>query len=273
MDDPDLDVIGPWSEIKLEIFREYSDAYTRILAKQSAIKRYIYIDGYAGAGEHISKTTGLVVPGSPMIALDSAQGFHEFHFVDLNLQRSERLAAMSQGRPNVFVHHGDCNEVLLKEVFPRCRYEDYARGLCVLDPYRLNVDWRILEAAGQMNSVEIFYNFMIMDANMNVFLWNPDKVAESQIVRMNAVWGDESWRDAAYKKIKTLFGEEDEKTNNDCVAKAFQKRLREVAGFKYVPDPIEMRNSTGATVYYLYFASNNPTGSKIASHILDRHRR
>lgn len=273
MSDSDLDVIGPWSEIKLEIFRDYSDAYSTILSKQSAIKRYIYIDGYAGAGEHVSKTTGQVVPGSPLIALDSAQGFDEFHFVDLNPLRSARLEELAKGRTNVFVHHGDCNELLLKEVFPRCRFEDYARGLCVLDPYRLNVDWRILETAGRMKSVEIFYNFMIMDANMNVFLWNPDKVSDSQKARMNAVWGDESWRDAAYKKVKTLFGEEDEKTNNDRVAKAFQKRLREVARFKYVPDPIEMRNSTGATVYYLYFASNNSTGNRIASHIFNRHRR
>ena len=273
MSNANLDVIGPWSEIKLEIFRDYSNAYTTILANQTAIKRYIYIDGYAGAGKHISKMTGEVVPGSPLIALDSAQGFDEFHFIDLNPERSLRLAELSQGRSNVFVHHGDCNQVLLNEVFPRCRYEDFARGLCVLDPYALNVDWRILEAAGRMKSVDLFYNFMIMDANMNVFLWNPDKVADSQIARMNAVWGDESWRNAAYKKVKTLFGEEEEKATNGRVAKAFQKRLREVAGFKYVPDPIEMRNSTGATVYYLDFASNNPTGNKIASHIFNQHRR
>jgi hypothetical protein len=42
---------------------------------------------------------------------------------------------------------------------------------------------------------------------MNVFWRNPDKVPEPQIRRMNAVWGDESWRDAAYVKQRGLFGE------------------------------------------------------------------
>jgi hypothetical protein len=42
----------------------------------------------------------------------------------------------------------------------------------------------------------------------------------------------------------------------------------EVAGFKEVPEPIPMRNSRNATVYYLFFASQNATGAKIARQIL-----
>jgi hypothetical protein len=51
------DEIGPWSEIKLEIIEKYAAAYTKILSgQQRVIFKYEYIDGFCGAGEHISKS-------------------------------------------------------------------------------------------------------------------------------------------------------------------------------------------------------------------------
>jgi len=144
----------------------------------------------------------------------------------------------------------------------------------LLDPYALSIDWNVLATAGKMKSIEIFYNFMIMDANMNVLWKNPDKVLPSQKKRMDAVWGDSSWRDAAYRKNQRgLFDQEfhEEKASNEEVAQAFKTRLREVAGFEYVPDPIPMKNSSGATVYYLFFASPNDKGAKIVEHIFRKH--
>jgi len=45
-----------------------------------------------------------------------------------------------------------------------------------------------------------------------------------------------------------------------------------VAGFKYVPEPIPMRNSSGAVVYYLFFASHNQTADKIVRDIFKKYR-
>lgn len=56
------------------------------------------------------------------------------------------------------------------------------------------------------------------------------------------------------------------------MAKAYQKRLKDVAGFAYVPDPMPMRNTRGAVVYYLFFASPNATGAKIVSDIFSKYR-
>lgn len=52
-----LDEIGYWSEIKLDILREYAGAYSTIMNKHASIKKHIYIDAFAGAGHHISKAT------------------------------------------------------------------------------------------------------------------------------------------------------------------------------------------------------------------------
>jgi len=69
-----------------------------------------------------------------------------------------------------------------------------------------------------------------------------------------------------------LFEEMLEKTCNEDMAVAYRKRLREVAGFEYVPEPLPMKNSKRAVVYYLYFASQNETGYKVAKEILDKYR-
>jgi len=123
-----------------------------------------------------------------------------------------------------------------------------------------------------MRSVEIFLNFMIMDANMNILWRNPDSVAPEQAQRMTNFWGDESWRNAAYRMEPGLFGPISEKESNESVIAAYRERLKRVAGFKYVPEPLPMRNSRGAVVYYLFFASPNATGNKIAEHIFKKYR-
>jgi len=123
-----------------------------------------------------------------------------------------------------------------------------------------------------MRSIEIFLNFPVMDMNMNVLWHDREKVQPKQVERMDAFWGDGTWQQAAYVKRPGLFEEMDKKTGNRVIAEAFQRRLRDVAGFKFVPDPIPMRNSTGSVVYYLFFASPNKTGAKIVEDIFGNYR-
>jgi len=267
----DYDEIGAWSEIKLEIVRKYAAAYSTIMAKQPSIRKHIYVDAFAGPGVHISRTTGDFVPGSPLNALRIEPPFTEFHFIDADGNRAAQLKAIAGDRPDVFTYEGDCNEILPKKIFPRAQYSNYARALCLLDPYNINLAWEVVKAAGQMRSIEIFLNFMIMDANMNVLRHNPEKADARQVARMNRFWGDDSWRAAAYNTSGNLFGWEEKSTNEQLVA-AYRKRLLSVAGFGYVPDPLPMRNSKGATVYYLFFASPKATGEKIVEDIFAKYR-
>ncbi len=265
------DQIGYWSEIKLEIVKKYASAYSTILASQKYIDKYLYIDAFAGAGTHISKRTGEFVPGSPMNALLIKPPFPELHFIDLNGGRAAELRKLAVERTDVYVYEGDCNEILHEEVFPRCQYEDYRRALCLLDPYGLHLNWSVMAAAGKMQSIEIFLNFPVMDMNMNVLWSDPDRVQAEQALRMDAFWGDNSWRNAAYSGDQNLFGFL-EKTNNEVIAEAFRVRLHDVAGFQYVPPPMPMRNTKGAVVYYLFFASPNKTGGKIVKEIFETYR-
>lgn len=269
-----IDEVGQWTEIKLAIIQKYSAAFTSILSKQGGFgpRHFAYIDAFAGAGTHISRDTGEEIDGSPFRALKTVPPFSFYHFVELNPARADRLRAVVATRSDAMVYEGDTNSVLLKQVFPQCRYEDYRRALCLLDPYDLNPAWEVVQTAGSMRSIEVFLNFMIMDANMNVF-WrassNPDP---AQVARMDVFWGDESWRDVAWELVPDLFEDQREKASNETIARAYAERLRKVAGFPFVLEPMAMRNSRGATIYYLLFASHNATGAKIAAEVMDPYR-
>ena len=116
-------------------------------------------------------------------------------------------------------------------------------------------------------------NFPIMDMNRNALWRKPALASADGQARMTAFWGDESWKAAAYRQEPTLFGDFDEvKLGNTEVVRAFQERLRSVAGFEYVPDPLPMRNSTDAVVYYLFFASHKPVAQKIVREIMQTYR-
>lgn len=267
-----FDEISYWSEVKHNIIKDYASEYSKILSAQTSPKLcHVYIDAFAGAGKHISRRTGALVSGSPEYALRVEPSFCEFYFIDLDRMKAESLRGMTAGRKDVFVYEGDCNDILLEQVFPKARFEEYRRGLCLLDPYGLHLTWNVIQAAGAMRSLEVFLNFPVADMNRNVLWRNPEGVDEADIARMTAFWGDDSWRKIAYVTTGNFFGDP-EKEDIEVVAEAFRKRLLTIAGFGYVPKPIPMRNSKGAIIYYLFFASQKPVAEKIVKHIFNIYR-
>jgi three-Cys-motif partner protein len=265
------DEIGIWSEVKLAIIKEYAAAYSKILAKQRGL-RWLYIDAFAGPGVHLSKKTGKIVEGSPLIALKTNPPFSEYHFIDADPARAEQLRAIAGTRPNVHIYSEDCNRVLLRDVFPKAKYTDFRRALCLLDPYNINLKWEVIETAGKMESVELFLNFMIMDINRNALRRNRDTAIQSKIDQLTSLWGDGSWEDAAFSSEGKLF-DDPEKVSNEQFELAWRERLKKKAGFKFVSKPMPMRTKTNSVIYYLYFASQRPVAAGIVDDIFNKYRK
>ena len=267
-----FDEINYWTELKLEIIKKYGEAYTKAFARHPNLKKF-YIDGFSGAGVHLSKQSKQQVEGSPALALKVSPSFDHFFFVDMNPKKTRHLEKLCAGRSDVSIHTGDCNAYLTTQLLPTIQYGDYKRALCLLDPYGLHLDWGVMLQAGQSKAIDMFLNFPVMDMNMNAIWRSPDKATPSGLKRMNRFWGDESWREAAYAESDqgNFFGRELVKQDNDAVVKAFQKRLKDVAGFEFVPDPLPMRNSNKAVVYYLFFASQKPVAKKIITDIFKKY--
>jgi len=272
-----FDEIGSWSEVKLSIIKEYCAAYSTILTKQPYPFHHIYIDAFAGSGQHISKSSGELVAGSPQNALEIEFPFKEYFFIDVDDKKIEALEDIAENRSDVTVCHGDCNQILASEILPTIRFDQYKRGLCVLDPYGMDFGWEIVQKAADMKTVEIFLNFSIMDMNRNVLLKNKENIDKKQHDRMNRFWGDTSWEEIVYKESPqmSIFESENmhlDKQPNEAIVEGYRKRLKEVAGFKYVAEPVAMKNEKNAAIYYWFFATHNPTGHKIVTAIFNKYR-
>jgi len=63
----------------------------------------------------------------------------------------------------------------------------------------------------------------------------------------------------------------EEKNPIDIVVDSFSERLKKVAGFRYVPRPMPMRNSKDAIVYFLFFAAHKPVAANIVEEIFEKY--
>src|SRR5258708_38838952 len=116
-------------------------------------------------------------------------------------------------------------------------------------------------------------NFMIMDINRNAMRRNPDKSVVSKVAQMTRLWGDDSWLDAGYDQVQTLFDYSvPVKVSNERFAEAFRERLEKKAGVKFVPKPMPMKAKTNYVIYYLYFASQKEPAMDISNNSFNTYR-
>jgi three-Cys-motif partner protein len=267
-----LDEIGPWSEIKLDILRDYAAPYSRILSSNNF--HHGYIDAFSGPGLHVRKKGKEEVLGSPLVALEVEPPFKEYHFIDLDGEKIGFLKKQVGSRDNVMFYTGDSNIMLVDSVLPRFSYAKRTRALCVLDPYKLTLDWNAVRSAGTSRAVEVFINFPVMHMNRNCKQEKVSQILPGELLALDRFWGDRSWHAAMFKPSRQMnfFEEEDlDKTGNPDLVNAYCERLREIAGFGFVAEPLPMRNSRNAVVYYLIFAGPNQTGWRIVQDIYRKH--
>jgi three-Cys-motif partner protein len=143
-----------------------------------------------------------------------------------------------------------------------------------LDPYGIHgkpLHWRTIKQIADLGTVDIFLNFPLMDINRNILRGLLANADDTAIAAFNAFWGSDDWKDIMYRP--DLFGDLDKIGNNQKLAAAFQKRLKTVAGFEFVPEPILMQNSKGGPLYFLYFASHQSVAEKVVLDIFKKHRK
>ena len=260
------DEIGEWSEQKIRIVSKYAQAYSTILSQQPFLKHY-YIDGFTGGGIALRKVTKEPVETTAKRILAIEPPFVGYHLIDADAAKAAAMQLACGIRSNAIAHCGDAN-TLLPPIFDTIRYDRYLRALCFLDPYKIMLSWDVLVAAAKTNAIEIFLHFPTGDIQRNVLRHDQASVDPDAVARMNAMWGDDSWRKVAFTEMPNLFGTHLEKQPIDSLLSAFTERLKKVAGFKHVSVPVAMRNKTNAIIYHLIFATPNGTGLRIANGIL-----
>jgi three-Cys-motif partner protein len=172
--------------------------------------------------------------------------------------------------------HEDGNRVLEEVVVPKLQYRERRRGFVLLDPYGLQLEWEVVKKLGKTRSADVAINFPTMDINRNSALRDQASIAEANATRMTKWWGDESWKEQFYGPgPKLLHGESTNRktVNNDDVVEMYRQRLLSEGGYEFVTNPLPMKNSQNAVLYYILLASNNETAVRIMDEILDRYRK
>jgi three-Cys-motif partner protein len=144
------DIIGRWSEEKLDLLAKYLKAYSVIMneQKKSWLRAYYYIDAFAGSVRPRAKEDEQrYIDGSPLRALQTEPQFDAYWFVDVSPQRVERVQRLREEFPDraIDVRQGNCNDVLCNEIVPQISYASRQRAFVFLDPYGLQVDWETVE--------------------------------------------------------------------------------------------------------------------------------
>ncbi len=273
---------GPWTLLKLEVWKKYLAAYTSALRNQRF--RLLCVDAFAGAGEcDIGEDPWEQVhPGSARIALETQPPFDELVLIEREAKHCLELRRLVDGRanPNVRIINGDANQELIR----LCDQTDWKRTRAVLflDPFGMSVSWLTLERIAATAAIDVWYlfplnalcrqlarDFRAIDANKR-----------ASIVR---ILGTDAWKNELYAQPRTadLFDEQAPERHADIdeVTRFVTKRLETIFVRVEAPKLLNRtqpgRNTGGPALYALYFALSNPSprartlACKIARHVLD----
>ncbi|MFA7421654.1 MAG: three-Cys-motif partner protein TcmP [Melioribacteraceae bacterium] len=284
---------GNWTEIKLETFEKYVNAYLTIMNMQKL--RYegwpttIYFDGFAGSGsrcltatneennlfaDYLIKEELEVYKGSAERVLGLAKKFDYYYFVE-NVESSinsleKMLREKEIANDKCYFLKDDVNNQL-KELSNFI--DDKKAALVLLDPFGMQIDWTSIELLKDKR-VDLWI-LIPSGVIINRFLDGKGKLIFSKKLQSYFGLSEEEIRNKFYnnKSIETLFGAVDKVTKvNDSVAKIAElyiERLRKIWGF-VSEEPLKLFNTKNVPIYHFVFASNNKTALKIAKQIIKK---
>lgn len=265
------DVIGRWSQEKLDLLENYLQAYARIMQSQKKkgwLKSFHYIDAFAGSSRPYAREIKAYIAGSPVRALRVAPSFDSYMFIELSDWRVKQLNNLRmeyQGR-DISIRKEDCNDVLCKEVATRITRSSRQRGIVFLDPYGLQVAWSTLLALSETRALDVFINFPIM--GIKRLLKRNSIPDDESLQHLERIIGNRDWALSLYKKDSQMrmFGDRPmvrAPLPAEELAGIYLNRLKSC--FSFVSDFIIMANSKHSPLYALCLASHNQTAVKITN--------
>lgn len=284
---------GNWTEIKLEAFENYVNAYLTIMNAQK--QKYngwpttIYFDGFAGSGirssatieqkqslfnDYFAKEETELYKGSAERVLSLTQKFDYYFFVDNDKASinslEKKLLEKSIVDDKCHFIYDDVNlqlEKLSKFI------NDKKAALVLLDPFGMQINWSSIEKLKDKR-VDLWI-LIPSGVIINRFLDRKGKLIFSNKLQSYFGLTEEEIKKRFYKTetIDTLFGSSDVvvKTNDSVekIAKLYTERLKII--WKYVSDePLKLFNTKNVPIYHFVFAANKETALKIAKDIIEK---
>ena len=240
---------------KHAILRRYLQAWTPIFT-QVGFPKIVYIDGFAGPGRYEDGEDG-----SPIIALKAAldhatriKGEVIFLFVEEKQDRADFLRQLvnALSTPTNFVIQIAGGKTF-EEAFGDFRRLHMDRRGCLpptfafIDPFGWKgVPFSVVQSILGQQYCEVLVTFMYEEINR--FIGLPDQAAN-----FDSFFGTEDWR-AGIKLANPT-------ERNRFLHDLYLRQLKGIVHAKYVRS-FQMRNSSGLTDYYLFYATGHLLGLK-----------
>jgi three-Cys-motif partner protein len=285
-------MVGPWAKEKLDALGQYLGFYTTVLKNQGHwLRGTIFVDAFAGPGlsrvrtkEKAAEPPGLFGPdpesdkaeieflkGSPRVALDIANPFTSYIFVDSHPARIAELTALQAeyaGTRTVTIQKGDANAALQAWLVSGIDWQHH-RAVVFLDPFGMQVPWSTIELLAKTKAVEVIINFPLGMAIQRLLKKSGD-IPPGWQMSLDTFFGSPDWRGLTYEESEDLFGPTVTKISDSGTRLLdwYCARLRKIFG--HVSTARLIKNTRGNPLYYLIWAGPNTTGLKGAEHILSK---
>lgn len=272
-----MELGGAWTIEKLEVIKNYLDAYTTALKHQRF--RLVYIDAFAGDGTVTLKTPSSefngVVDGSARLALEvQDKQFDRLVFVETDAKRCQELEGLRDKDPKrcIEIAQANANTFLQGLALDCSRW----RGVLFLDPFATQVEWATIQKIAGLEALDTWLLFPLSAvARMLPTSRKPDDVDPKWAERLDRIYGGEGWR-GLYKESpqQSLFGppKEERTTGVDGLLEIYKKNLRCVFGARFLERSRTLM-ANNSPLFELLFCVGNPNGidpaKRIARHILD----
>jgi three-Cys-motif partner protein len=269
--------------------------YTTVLKKQDRwLRGTIFVDAFAGPGlsrvrtrEKAAEPPGLFGPdpesdaaeveflkGSPRVALDIANPFNFYIFVEREGQRIAELKGLKVEYAltrDVTVRGGDANAALQSWLASGIDWQHY-RAVVFLDPFGMQVPWSTIEALAKTKAIEIIINFPLGMAIQRLLTKSGD-IPQDWQVSLDAFFGSKDWHTLVYESKADLFGPTRSKVSASGMKllEWYRSRLRGIFG--NVSTARLVKNTRGNPLYYLIWAGPHKKGLDGAEHILSKGER
>jgi three-Cys-motif partner protein len=285
--------VGPWAREKLDALGQYLDFYTKVLKNQGAwCKSTTFVDAFAGAGTaRVRRKAGdpplenslfaeidpvaadaeaeQIIRGSPRVALDVANPFSRYVFIERDPGRAaelEQLRSEYGDGYRIEVRQGTADEeltVLLRGDLGRPGH----LGVVFLDPFGMQMSWSVIEGLAATGRVEVIINFAL-DMAIQRVLARSAVLPDAWLAALDRFFGSRDWYEQAYERRDDLFGSHVEKRADAGPRLLEWYRSRLNRAFGHVSPARLISNTRGNPLYHLIWAGPHKKGLQGADYIL-----
>jgi three-Cys-motif partner protein len=203
------------------------------------------------------------IRGSPRVALDIANPFSRYIFIERDPGRAAELERLRQEygkRRRIDVWQGsaaDELDALLKSDLGRPGH----RAVVFLDPFGMQISWTVIERLAATRQVEVMINFTLGMAIYRV-LPRSATLQPGWSEALDRFFGTHDWHERVYEERADLLGARMEKRSDASQRLLEWYRARLKAIFGHVSPARLVKNTRGGHLYYLIWAGPHPLGLK-----------